>query len=189
MAPKRQRGHGSSSKAATPYDTTQFISEATSDRYHNILVGKTPILEIGLRPQENQNDLAAMIESRGWVKFTDQLKLAVVSSIQEFYTNAKETEGYVVQVHGKIILYDKARINAYYHTTDIEGNDKFTDYMAEDIDLEEVIKTLCRPGANWKSKEHEAIIFFDQGAESMRQNVVLLHLCQAYADDLPSLCR
>lgn len=62
-------------------------------------------------------------------------------------------------MRGKVIAYDKSTINAYYHLLDFEGDDEFTEYMRDDIDLEEVIKTLCWLGAEWKSKEREAISF------------------------------
>lgn len=65
MAPKCQRVHGSSSRGSTPYDMTRFISKASSDRYHNILVGKTPILKHDLHSHETSSDLNTMIEQRG----------------------------------------------------------------------------------------------------------------------------
>lgn len=120
--------------------------------------------ERGLRPHETATNLAAMIESQCWGKFTDQPKPTVFSIVKEFYVNAKEIEGRVVQVKGKMVSYDKSSFNAYYRTPDIQGDDEFTEYMREDIDLEEVIQTLCRPGAIWKSKEHETISFSAKGA-------------------------
>lgn len=84
----------------------------------------------------------------GWGRFTNKPKLALVSIVQEFYANAKETEGHVVQVRGRAVSYDKAIINAYYHIPNIAGDDEFIEYMHEDIDLEEMITTLCRPGAD-----------------------------------------
>lgn len=53
-----------------------------------------------------------------------------------------------MQVRGRAVLYDKANINAYYHVPDIMGDDEFTEYMYEDIDLEEVITTLCLLGTD-----------------------------------------
>lgn len=44
--------------------------------------------------------------------------------------------------------FDKASINAYYHIEDMEDDDEFTEYMSKDLDLDEVIKALCRPGAD-----------------------------------------
>lgn len=93
------------------------------------------------------------------MEFTDQPKPVVVLIVKEFYANAKETEGRAVQVRGKAVSYDKANINAYYHIPDIEGDNEFTEYMTEDIDLDEVIKALYRPWADLKAKEHEAISF------------------------------
>lgn len=159
MAPKRQRAPGSTTRPQASYDTNCFMNEATFDNYHNLLVGKTPISECGLRPSESQSNIAAMIASRGWGKFTDHPKPAMVSIVQEFYVNAKETEGHVVRVRGKEVSYAKAEINAYYKLSEMVGDDEFTEYMQKDIDLSEVIKVLCRPGAEWKSKEHEAFSF------------------------------
>lgn len=69
----------------------------------------------------------------------------------EFYANAKEAKDHVVQVRGKAVSYDKAIINSYYQIEDMSDDDEFTQYMTEDLDLEQVIKTLCRSGADWKS--------------------------------------
>lgn len=79
------------------------MSEAASDHYRNILVGKTPIPERGLCPNESSSNMAAMTESRGWGRFTEQPKPTMVSIVQEFYANAKETKGRVVQVRGKAL--------------------------------------------------------------------------------------
>lgn len=46
--------------------------------------------------------------------------------VKEFYTNAKEASGHVVQVRGNFVSFDKANINAYYHIRNMEDEDEFT---------------------------------------------------------------
>lgn len=92
-----------------------------------------------------------MIIERGWLDFTKQPEAAVISIVKEFYANAKDAQDYVVQVRDKAVSYNKQNINAYYQIEDMSNNDEFTEYMTEDFDLDTVIKTLCRPGVDWKS--------------------------------------
>lgn len=53
MASKRQRGNNSRSSQA--HDHSRFVSAEASERFHNILAGKTFVLEKGLRPDETQD--------------------------------------------------------------------------------------------------------------------------------------
>lgn len=63
MALKRQRGD--SSQAPQAYDRNQFVSEEASERFHNILAGKTFVLERGLRLDETQDgDMGIMTMER-----------------------------------------------------------------------------------------------------------------------------
>lgn len=128
MAPKRQRTYGSSSRALDAFDTTRFISEAASNHYHYFLAGKTLIPERGLCPHQTQTNLATMIEGWSWGKFIEQPKPAVVSIVKEFYANAKQTEGRVVQVRGKVVSYDETNINAYYRLPGMVDDDKLMEY-------------------------------------------------------------
>lgn len=109
MAPKRQRGVGSRSRASNQFDTSQFIGKVVSDHYHNILAAKTLILERGLRLDEtlmDSHEISTMIAQRGSKEFTAQPQPTAISIVKEFYVNAKETEGRVVQVRVRPVLYD-----------------------------------------------------------------------------------
>lgn len=52
MASKRQRGEGS--RVARTYDHDKFTSIEATDYYHNALVGKSFVLERGLRPMKHK---------------------------------------------------------------------------------------------------------------------------------------
>lgn len=64
----------------------------------------------------------------------------MVAIVKEFYANAKEAKGHVVQVYGKPVSFNKANINAYYHIRDMEDDDEFTEYRDEEFDRNQVIK-------------------------------------------------
>lgn len=53
MSSKRQRGE--SSKPSKAYDKKRFVSEAASERYHNVLASKALISKRGLKPHDTQN--------------------------------------------------------------------------------------------------------------------------------------
>lgn len=79
--------------------------------------------------------------------------------VKEFYANAKEASGHVVQVRGNSVSFDKANINAYYHIRDMEDEGEFTKYRDEDFDRNQVLKCLCRPGVIWTLKGNNVLHF------------------------------
>lgn len=87
----------------------------------------------------------------------------MISIVKEFYANAKEAQDYDVQVRGKSVLFDKQSINSYNQIEYMSDDNEFTEYMTEDLNLDTVIKTLCRPGAEWKSKGNDGAINFSNG--------------------------
>lgn len=153
MASKRQRGEMSRSQASEPYDRRPFVSEATSERYHSLSMGKSLIPERGIMPHETQDfGVAVMIAERGWENFTVQPEPAVVAIVKEFYANAKEARNNVVQIRGKSGAFDRASINAYYRTVAID-DDEFIEYRQEELDWDQVIKYLCGLGQSGRSRE------------------------------------
>lgn len=60
---------------------------------------------------------------------------------------------------GNLVSYDTMSINLYYQIEDMVDDDVFTQYVRNYLDLNQVLKGLCRLGAKWKTKEHEAITF------------------------------
>lgn len=70
MASKRQRGD--SSRSSQAYDHMSFISEEASKRFHNILTGKTFVLERGLRLDETRNEeMGVMTMEQNWFDVTE----------------------------------------------------------------------------------------------------------------------
>lgn len=80
-----------------------------------------------------------------------------------------------------MVSFDKRSINAYYQIEDMSDDDEFTAYMTEDLELDQVIKTLCKPSVNWKSKEHEAISF-SHNELSRYGKAWYYFMCQAHAN-------
>lgn len=93
------------------------------------------------------------------MEFTTQPDTAVVLIIKEFYENAKEAQHHVVEVQGKTVWFGKANINAYYNIEDMADDDQLMEYIQEDLDWDQVIRCLCRPGAKWTLKELRRFIF------------------------------
>lgn len=65
------------------------MSGEVSEYFHNVLTGKSFVLERGLRPDENRDgEISVMIIERNWFDFTEQPTPAVISVVKEFYANA-----------------------------------------------------------------------------------------------------
>lgn len=62
-------------------------------------------------------------------------------------------------MRGKIVSFDKASINVYYKIADMEDDDDLLEYIQEDLDSDQVIRCLCRPGAKWTLKGTKALHF------------------------------
>lgn len=147
MATKRQRGD--SSRSFQVYDRTKFVSAEVSEYFHNVLTGKSFVLERGLRPDENlDGEMGIMIMERNWFDLTEQPGAVVISMVKEFYVNTREAENYVVQVRGKSVSHARTTINSYFmyfNLQDIEEGD-FMYYGSDRYDLDLVIRKLCKPG-------------------------------------------
>lgn len=64
---------GESSQAPPAFDRTRFVNEDVEDYFHDVLVGKSFVIEQGLRPDETWDDeLYAMIMEHNWYEFTKQ---------------------------------------------------------------------------------------------------------------------
>lgn len=116
--------------------------------------------ERGLRLHETYDGCVHdMIMEHGWLDFTKQPEVTIIPVVKEFYANAKEAKNHVVQVRGKVVSFDKARINAYYNIANMSDDDEYTKYRTEELNLDEVIKCLCKPGATWTLKGTEMLYF------------------------------
>ena len=59
---------------------------------------KTFVLERGLRPApQRDGDMAVMIAERNWFHLIQKPRAVVILIVMEFYANAKEGDGYVLQ--------------------------------------------------------------------------------------------
>lgn len=150
-ASKRQRSEGS--RPSQAFDRTKFVSAEVQDYFHNVLTGKSFVLERGLRPDENEDgEMRVMIMERNWFDMTEHLGPAVISIVKEFYANAREVEDYVVQVRGRPVSYTRTTINSYFNLRDILIDD-YLYYGIGHCDLDVVIQKLCKPGTTWTLKQ------------------------------------
>lgn len=155
MAPKRAKTSGSS---LASFDRRKFIDLESSDKFISSVAKRSVITERGLQPcSGDQRDIHLNIEQRGWEELVKQPEAAVVSVVREFYANMKEDD-ISVFVRGKMVPFDRTTINRLYHLPDIE-HDEYSTYAREELDLEQVILKLCRPGTQWKFRGHEALSF------------------------------
>lgn len=123
-----------------------------ADYFHNILTGKTFVLEQGLRPDETRDgEMSVMIMERNWYDFTEQPGSGVIYVVKEFYANAREAERCVVQVQGQPVSYTRKTINAYYNLRDILEDD-YMYYSIRHYDLDVVIRKLTKPHVDFKTK-------------------------------------
>lgn len=119
MAPKRHRGD--LSQALPPFDNTHFVNADVKEYFNNVLVGKTFVLERGLRPSATQDgEMYAMIMERNWYEFKKQPHPVMISIVKEFYTNVKQAQDWVVQVRGWPVSYICQTINVMFNLPNIQ---------------------------------------------------------------------
>lgn len=69
-----------------------------------------------------------------------------------------EARDKVVIILGNSVSFNSVAINAYYNLAPVE-NDEFTQYNEEQLNWDEVLGTLCKPGAQWTIRVDEALSF------------------------------
>lgn len=144
MASMRQRREGS--RPSQAFDRTKFVSAEVQDYFRNVLTGKSFVLEMGLRPDKNEDgEMSVMIIKRNWFDLTEHIGPTVISAVKEFYANSREVEDCVVQVRGRPVSYTRTTINSYFNLWDILIND-YLYYAISHCDLDVVIQKLCKSG-------------------------------------------
>ena len=78
--------------------------------------------------------------------------------MREFYANAYEHENFRAFVRGKRVAFDRTTINQHYFWPNID-DDGYNTYLSKELDWEEVITALCKPGTQWKLSGKEALSF------------------------------
>lgn len=154
MAPKRHRVESPQAPEQEPkeFDNTLFVSADAEKYFHNMLHGKTFVVERGLRLDARlDGDMMAMIRQRGWLLFTDALHAALISTVQEFYANTKEGQDRTMIVRGCQVSYTSQSINALFNLPNVRVDDLDWIY-AWCYDLDEVSPILCKPGTVWETK-------------------------------------
>ena len=62
----------------------------------------------------------------------------------------------MTRVRGKAVAFDRTTLNCFYGLEDIEY-DEYSAYVDDHIDLNEIVKTICKLGTQWKMSNEEAI--------------------------------
>ena len=130
-------------------DASRFTCQEAFRKYQRSARGQKIIPERGLQVcPTSEPDIAKIIADRGWESLVASPAPAIVPIVREFYANA--VVGYEhVYVRGLMVPFDSKSINAVYNLPDII-NDDFSTALESDVNLGEVIRTLCKPGAAWK---------------------------------------
>ncbi|XP_075504542.1 uncharacterized protein LOC142541980 [Primulina tabacum] len=125
MVPKKQRGNLGSSSSSSSFDRDRFVSEAARARFEHAKVHRNPIAERGFRRlfEDRHVETLGALERRGWVKFGEQPKAAVVSVVREFYANAGERTDGKAFVRGRLVPFDSFTINSLLKTADVDDSE------------------------------------------------------------------
>ena len=61
----------------------------------------------------------------------------------------------MAKVRGKAVVFDISTLNHFYGLEDIEY-DEYLAYVSDQVDLNEIVNTICKPGTQWKMSNGEA---------------------------------
>ncbi|KGN46897.1 hypothetical protein Csa_020731 [Cucumis sativus] len=157
MSSKTKRARSALSSEGA-FNRHKFISKDAADRYRKLVVKSSVIPERGLAPCEvHQPQLFQNIMQRGWSDFVKQPEPAVLSIVREFYANMVEGSSRSF-VRGRQVSFDYGTINRYYHLPNFE-RDEYDIYASEHVDVHQIIRELCQPGAEWVINPGEPIRF------------------------------
>ncbi|XP_075492501.1 uncharacterized protein LOC142530555 [Primulina tabacum] len=119
-------------------------------RFEHAKVHRNPIAERGFFRlfEDRHAETLGALERRGWVKFGEQPKAAVVSVVREFYANASEQIDGKAFVRGRLVTFDSLTINALLETADVDDSE--FEALVVNPNYTMIIETLCHPGAMWK---------------------------------------
>ena len=146
-------------KSKVVFDSSKFVSEEAQIRYHDSVSNRSLIAERGLIPTSSGfPGIWNIIRQRGWGEFCAQPKLAIVPLVREFYANALEHDNRKVFVRGKQVNFSPKAINRFFKLPDIE-NDEYNQFIAKQIDFEEILQEIAVPGTRWKLSDDKPITF------------------------------
>ena len=121
------------------------------------------------------NRLLGLIRDREWHKLVEDLELAIVPMVREFYVNVYEHQGFRVFVRGKMVPFDRSTINMQYQLFDID-NDEFHNLLETNINWNQMIKGLCESGTQWQRKSEGAIQSFSCKAMDKCSKVCIIKM-------------
>ncbi|CAK9314354.1 unnamed protein product [Citrullus colocynthis] len=157
MSSKTKRPRSVSSSEGG-FNRHKFINKDAADRYQKYVAKSSVIPERGLAPCEvHQPQLFENIMQRSWSGFVKQPEAAVIPIVREFYANMVEGNSRSF-VRGRRVPFDALTINQYYHLPNFE-RDEYDIYTNEQVDVHQIIRQLCQPGAEWIVNPGEPIRF------------------------------
>ncbi|PIN07564.1 hypothetical protein CDL12_19862 [Handroanthus impetiginosus] len=123
-------------------------------------LGKVPIAERGFetKGEAYYEHIYHTVCERKWKTFIAQPESGVLPLFREFYANAAEHKNFKCLVRGREVPFDRVTINELYNIPPIEL-DEFENFCENGIDYEELTRTLCPHGAQWKMTKGEYISF------------------------------
>ncbi|KOM45321.1 hypothetical protein LR48_Vigan06g062700 [Vigna angularis] len=163
---KRKTTRGSSSRSQPSetqeehlvlnYDQDRFISEAHSDRFHQVIMGRAllPERRVEVKPGEYDH-IQEEREKRRWnfvlASLPDEIDEVLVKA---FYANAWEPDhsqprSRVSKVRGKLVRYDRRSMNRILNTLMFQPC-PLGAFMSSYPDHDFIASTLCLPGYGYQ---------------------------------------
>ena len=146
MAPKRARA---ASARGTPLSRLIVGADAKWAK----IVEKNFIPERKFIPSPDNGNLMAQIEERGWTKLATIETRAIMDLVREFYANLGATEetSPSVTVRGVFVSITSRAINEHLGLPSIPDDDYHK--LALNPPFDDILATLCGPGALWKRNQ------------------------------------
>ncbi|KAK8969468.1 hypothetical protein KSP40_PGU005730 [Platanthera guangdongensis] len=118
----------------------KFVSKAAEHRFENLK--STPLIyKRGFKMEKRAWSLAYTLQIRKlrWETLCHPQCEAVIPWVYEFYANAKQMEGEMVTVRGKLINISARAINELYDL----GNQEELEILNHQVEPEEVVAEIC----------------------------------------------
>lgn len=161
MAPRATSKRGRVTVEEAPsFDASRFKSADHEEWYHKVIKGKliNPERAFQLSTGEYDN-ITSELHRRKWTRLNSLIQSANQGLVRDFYANAFVAKGeektWKSFVRGKEVAFSDRSINALLRLNRhlYCRLDERRAVKEEDINYEEIVETLCRPGSKWKNWE------------------------------------
>lgn len=150
MAPRKSKA---STLSSAPFDQERFVNEKAAKQYVVDLSRKSLVAERGLQVTDFEFENTLM--EFGWGRLVEHPRPAVIPIVREFYANAQFHNEYQVMVRGRVVEFSQERISSLYGlTTYASDEDKYKQFIDEQVDPSEVLAEISEVGAAWVYGQH-----------------------------------